>query len=106
MGMVDHLLGSAGGVGGGNSVSFSIDEILTLYLAVFLAVIMMAWLVAYGRRRRLDLRSRRFLRCACCGSPIPLEEPRLRVRCPCCGASNWAELLEEISVNGNKGGIS
>jgi rubrerythrin len=76
-------------------MTFSISGIFMFYLAVFLAVVLIAWLLEIRRRRRYENAERRFLVCGFCGGDILLERPRMRLRCPCCGANQERQTLKE-----------
>jgi DNA-directed RNA polymerase subunit RPC12/RpoP len=75
--------------------------VFLIYLSVFLAVVVGAWILFSWRRRRSGAGARHLFICATCGGRIKTELPRIWVRCPKCGARHELTLLKEISVYGN-----
>ncbi|MFH1067698.1 MAG: hypothetical protein V1746_07335 [bacterium] len=67
-------------------MNVSLVALFSLYLLVFLAAILAAWIIFLWQRRRSAARARHFFICAVCGKKIRLEPPLTRVRCPRCGA--------------------
>lgn len=63
-------------------------QAFTLYVLVFLAVVMAAWLVFVWKTRRASLKNAAKLPCGKCGFLIPLRHCQRKVRCPRCGAIN------------------
>jgi DNA-directed RNA polymerase subunit RPC12/RpoP len=67
-----------------------------LYLLVFLAAVLLPWLIFTWKRSRSQAEVRRFFICGTCGHPVPVEPPRIWVRCPSCGArQRFSEMKEK-----------
>ena len=75
-----------------------LTQLFVIYLFVFLAVILMAWLFFSWQHRRTKLR--RYFVCGICNEKIFAEAPKVRIRCPHCGARRKTNSLKEI-VYGN-----
>jgi hypothetical protein len=76
-------------------VTVTLSGIFLIYLTVFLAVVLIAWLSYLWQRRRSVLPQKRQLICSVCGALINQDFPRLRVKCSGCGAVQESGQLKE-----------
>jgi len=67
-----------------------------IYLLVFLAVIITAWLIAAWRQRCYSESTRPVYLCAVCGGRIPGGHALIHIRCPACGVRNRIETLRLV----------
>jgi uncharacterized paraquat-inducible protein A len=67
-------------------MKLSLAHFFILYVTVFLALLLIAWLFFLRTRRRSDLDARRIFICQCCQKAFPERVPYQRPRCPQCGA--------------------
>jgi hypothetical protein len=67
-------------------MSLSIPTLFLLYVAVFLAVIFIAWLIFAWRRRKIRYNSRKVLVCPGCGGKNQYRNEAIFIRCSHCGA--------------------
>jgi uncharacterized paraquat-inducible protein A len=70
----------------GHVMKLSLVHFFTLYVTVFLAVLLIAWLFFLRTRRRSELDGRRIFICESCQNPFAERVPYQRPRCPRCGA--------------------
>jgi uncharacterized paraquat-inducible protein A len=78
-------------------MKLSLAHFFILYVTVFLAVLLMAWLFFLRTRRRSQLDARRIFICGSCQDAFPECVPYQRPRCPRCGAIYHGETLKEAS---------
>ena len=67
-------------------MKLSLVHFFLLYVTVFLAVLLVAWLFFLRTRRRSDLDARRIFICRSCQNAFAERVPYQRPRCPGCGA--------------------
>jgi uncharacterized paraquat-inducible protein A len=78
-------------------MKLSLAHFFILYVTVFLAVLLVAWLFFLRTRRRSELDARRFFICRSCEKAFPERVPYQRPRCPRCGAIYHDETVKEAS---------
>jgi uncharacterized paraquat-inducible protein A len=78
-------------------MKLSLAHFFILYVTVFLAVVLAAWLFFLRTRRRSQLDGRRIFICGSCQSAFPERRPYQRPRCPKCGALYHGETVKETS---------
>ena len=76
-------------------MKLSLAHFFILYVTVFLAVLLMAWLAFLRTRRRSQLDARRFFICGSCQNAFAESAPYQRPRCPQCGAIYEDKALKE-----------
>jgi len=70
-------------------IETSLSELLSIYVAVFLAAIFCAWICyAWRRRRRENAWLRHRLRCMICALEFEDRTTTVLPRCPRCGSLN------------------
>ena len=67
-------------------MKLSLVHFFILYVTVFLAVLLIAWLFFLRTRRRSELDARRIFICETCQNAFAERVPYQRSRCPRCGA--------------------
>ncbi len=67
-------------------MKISLSHYFTVYVLVFLAGVLAAWLIVLWSRYRQSTRNRDKIDCRICGKSVPLDGQILHVRCPSCGA--------------------
>ncbi len=75
----------------------TLAQFFILYVTVFLAVPLLAWLAFLRTRRRSQLNARRIFICGSCQSAFPERVPYQRPRCPQCGALYHGGAVKESS---------
>jgi uncharacterized paraquat-inducible protein A len=75
----------------------SLAHFFILYVTVFLAVLLVAWLFFLRTRRRSELDGRRIFICGSCQNAFPERVPYQRPSCPRCGAVYHGETVKEAS---------
>jgi hypothetical protein len=70
----------------GHAMKLSLVHFFILYVTVFLAVLLIAWLFFLRTRRRSQLDARRIFICGSCQNAFTERAPYQRPRCPKCGA--------------------
>jgi protein-arginine kinase activator protein McsA len=78
-------------------MKLSLVHFFTLYVTVFLAVLLIAWLFFLRTRRRSQLDARRIFICQSCQSSFAECVPYQRPRCPHCGAIYEDKVVKEQS---------
>ena len=78
-------------------MKISLVNFFILYVTVFLAVLLIAWLFFLRTRRRSQLDARRIFICGSCQSAFPERVPYQRPRCPQCGAIYEDKIMKEAS---------
>ena len=78
-------------------MKLSLAHFFILYVTVFLAVVLVAWLFFLRTRRRSDLDGRRIFICGSCQSSFIERVPYQRPRCPRCGALYEDKIVKETS---------
>ena len=78
-------------------MKLSLSHFFILYVTVFLALLLGAWLFFLRTRRRSELDGRRIFICGSCQSAFPERIPYQRPRCPKCGALHNGETVKEAS---------
>jgi len=78
-------------------MKLSLAHFFILYVTVFLAVVLVAWLFFLRTRRRSDLDARRIFICGSCQSSYTERVPYQRPRCPRCGALYEDKIVKETS---------
>ena len=73
----------------------SLDHFFILYVTVFLAVLLGAWLFFLRTRRRSQLDGRRIFICESCQNAFTERVPYQRPRCPRCGALYEGKAVKE-----------
>ncbi len=68
------------------AMKLSLVHFFLLYVTVFLAVLLIAWLFFLRTRRRSELDARRIFICETCQTAFTERVPYQRPRCPRCGA--------------------
>lgn len=76
-------------------MSTSLNGFFSIYLIVFLALVVLAWLASVWRQYRLKYNQCRHWVCPVCGKPIPIVTPTLRVHCRACGSVHETKHLKE-----------
>jgi predicted RNA-binding Zn-ribbon protein involved in translation (DUF1610 family) len=76
-------------------MKLSLDHFFILYVTVFLAVLLIAWLFFLRTRRRSQLDARRIFICGSCQSSFAERKPYQRPRCPRCGALYEGRAVKE-----------
>ena len=76
-------------------MKLSLVHFFLLYVTVFLAVLLMAWLFFLRTRRRSELDGRRIFICESCQNAFAERVPYQRPRCPRCGALYEDKALKE-----------
>lgn len=72
------------------------QELFIIYLTLFLAVVILAWIITVWRRQRSRTVVRRYFICKICGGNIRADLPRVWIRCPRCGARHELKDLEPV----------
>jgi uncharacterized paraquat-inducible protein A len=78
-------------------MKLSLAHFFVLYVTVFLAVVLVAWLFFLRTRRRSQQDGRRIFICESCQNAFPERVPYQRPRCPRCGAIYHGEIVKEAS---------
>jgi uncharacterized paraquat-inducible protein A len=78
-------------------MKLSLAHFFILYVTVFLAVLLMAWLFFLRTRRRSELDARRIFICGSCQASYTERVPYQRPRCPRCGALYEDKVMKETS---------
>jgi uncharacterized paraquat-inducible protein A len=78
-------------------MKLSLVHFFILYVTVFLAVLLVAWLVFLRTRRRSQLDARRIFICGSCQAAFTECVPYQRPRCPRCGALHEGTTVKEAS---------
>ena len=76
-------------------MKLSLSHFFMLYVTVFLAILLAAWLFFLRTRRRSQLDGRRFLICGSCQNSYAEPTPYQRPRCPKCGAIHEDKTVKE-----------
>lgn len=74
----------------------SFTTLFFIYLLLFLAVILGAWIIFLWQRRRSSSNARRFFICGSCGDTFEAELPRIWARCPSCCARQKIKNLKIV----------
>jgi uncharacterized paraquat-inducible protein A len=78
-------------------MKLSLAHFFILYVTVFLAVVLVAWLFFLRTRRRSDLDARRIFICGSCQGSFTGRVPYQRPRCPRCGALYEDKIVKETN---------
>jgi len=78
-------------------MKLSLAHFFILYVTVFLAVLLIAWLFFLRTRRRSELDARRIFICGSCQSAFAENVPYQRPRCPECGAIYEDKIMKETN---------
>jgi len=78
-------------------MKLSLAHFFILYVTVFLAVLLIAWLFFLRTRRRSELDARRIFICGSCQSAFAERVPYQRPRCPECGAIYEDKIMKETN---------
>jgi hypothetical protein len=76
-------------------MKLSLAHFFILYVTVFLAVLLIAWLFFLRTRRRSELDARRIFICGSCQNAFAERVPYRRPRCPKCGALYEDKIVKE-----------
>ena len=78
-------------------MKLSLVHFFILYVTVFLAVVLVAWLFLLRTRRRSNMDARRTFICGSCQGSFTERAPYQRPRCPRCGALYEDKIVKETS---------
>jgi predicted RNA-binding Zn-ribbon protein involved in translation (DUF1610 family) len=78
-------------------MKLSLAHFFILYVTVFLAVLLIAWLFFLRTRRRSELDARRIFICGSCQKAFTERRPYQRPRCPQCGAIYEDKIVKETN---------
>jgi len=69
-------------------MKISLSGYFAVYVLVFLAGVLGAWLIALWNRQRQASREQTSFPCPVCTRPVPVNGAILHARCPSCGVRN------------------
>ncbi|MDX6766681.1 MAG: hypothetical protein SFU85_07815 [Candidatus Methylacidiphilales bacterium] len=69
-------------------MTLSLPDFFVVYVLVFLAAILGAWLIVLWNAQRQFRRDRPTFPCRICAQPVPFEGQMRHTRCPSCGVRN------------------
>ena len=78
-------------------MKLSLVHFFILYVTLFLAVLLIAWVFFLRTRRRSELNARRIFNCGSCQHAYSERVPYQRPRCPKCGAVYEDKLVKETN---------
>ncbi len=78
-------------------MKLSLVHFFILYVTVFLAVLLIAWVFFLRTRRRSEVNARRTYLCGSCEDTYPERVPYQRPRCPKCGVIYEEKRVKETN---------
>jgi hypothetical protein len=76
-------------------MTLEFSTLFFIYMLLFLAVILGAWIIFLWQRRSSAASARRFFICTNCGDVFEAELPKVWVRCPACCARHEIKKLKQ-----------